>query len=382
LKKNQKPWGKKESRWVIGIKQVTKPCNQILNAMAKSERPYHQYGVQEFLMDDYFQQWVHQPDWESNAFWKTWLLQHPEKGESIEEARQLLAELSFQEDLPSRESRERVWQQIMATNADRDDEKSGQAGRTVQPKSYRYWQGIAASFAGIIVLAGLLWFYLQQPQIIKYQTGFAEIQSIVLPDGSKVKLNANSTLSLKKNWQKATFREVWLNGEAFFSVVHTADDRKFVVHASDAVNVEVLGTEFNVYERGKETRVLLTSGQVKLNILESGTTQQVLMQPGEQVEVVMEDDNTYRHQQKLVNAEVVTAWTDRKLVFDNTPLAEVVTVLEVTYGIEISIEDTALLEKKLWGSVPLGDVDEVLTGLAKTFNWNIRQEGKKVRIQQ
>ncbi|CAN5845340.1 hypothetical protein BH24BAC1_BH24BAC1_06660 [soil metagenome] len=349
--------------------------------MDRSEPPYHNYGPHDLLTDEYFQRWVAQPNRESNAFWTTWLLNHPEKREEVEEARRLLRELHFREDLPSEAARQRVWQQITAANAALDEEKPGQPEVEDSGFSYRYWRGIAATLVGAVALVGLLLFYLNRPQDYLYQTGFAEVKSLVLPDGSRVMLNANSSLRVSDRWPAGQPREVWLSGEAFFSVAHTPDHQKFLVHASEAVSVEVLGTEFNVYGREKGTRVVLTSGKVQLNIQEAGATQQVLMQPGELVEVVKEA-NTYTRTQKQVNPEKFTAWTERRIVFDNTPVEEMVTVLEDTYGLEITVEDPSLLQKRLWGSVPLGDAGEVLIGLEKTFNWKVTRNGSKVRIEE
>ena len=347
----------------------------------RSAIPYHRYEFQDFLMDEHFQGWVARPDWESNSFWQTWLLNHPEKREAIQEARQLLEELYFQEDLPTEASRQRVWQQILAANAGLEEEDEEQADTEASGLSFRYWRGVAATLVGAIVAVGLLLYYLNRPQDQHHQTGFAEVKSLVLPDGSKVMLNANSSLRVSDRWRPGQPREVWLSGEAFFSVAHTPDHQKFVVHASEAVNVEVLGTEFNVYGRDKSTRVILTSGKVQLNIQEAGSVQQVLMQPGEVVELVKEAES-YTRTRKETNPEKFTAWTERKIMFDNTPVAEMIAVLKDTYGLEVTVEDPALLEKRLWGSAPLGDVGEVLTALEKAFNWKITRNGNKVTIQE
>lgn len=346
----------------------------------RSATPYHRFEVQDFLMDEHFQGWVAQPDGERDAFWRTWLLNHPEKREAIQEARRLLQELHFQEDLPTEASRQRVWQQIVAANVGLEEVNEEQNDTEAPGLSFRYWRGIAATLVGTIVAVGLLLFYLNRPLDQHHQTGFAEVKSLVLPDGSKVMLNANSSLRVSDRWRAGQAREVWLSGEAFFSVAHTPDHQKFVVHASEAVSVEVLGTEFNVYGRDKSTKVVLTSGKVQLNIQEAGSVQQVLMQPGEVVEIVKESES-YTRTQKETNPEKFTAWTERKIMFDNTPVAEMITVLEDTYGLEVTVEDPALLQKRLWGSVPLGDIGEVLTALEKTFNWKVTRNGNQVTIQ-
>jgi ferric-dicitrate binding protein FerR (iron transport regulator) len=72
-----------------------------------------------------------------------------------------------------------------------------------------------------------------------------------LPDNSTVILNANSSLRYQENWEAELLREVWVDGEAFFSVVHTHNHQRFRVNVTDDLKVEVLGTEFNVKDRRK-----------------------------------------------------------------------------------------------------------------------------------
>lgn len=85
-----------------------------------------------------------------------------------------------------------------------------------------------------------------------YATQYGEQRVVELPDHSVVSLNANSTLRFRNDWSQAnTLREVWLDGEAFFSVQKqegAAGPAKFIVHTND-LDVEVLGTRFNVSNR-------------------------------------------------------------------------------------------------------------------------------------
>jgi len=82
------------------------------------------------------------------------------------------------------------------------------------------WNWVAAACVSLIALAGALWWYDQQPVTIS--TAFGETRTIRLPDGSHVTLNAHSTLSYPRHWDSGQARQVWLQGEAFFWVSHTA----------------------------------------------------------------------------------------------------------------------------------------------------------------
>src|SRR6185437_3682694 len=108
---------------------------------------------------------------------------------------------------------------------------------------------VAASLTAVAF--GIWWIgartgHLQYSEI---RTGYGEIKSVLLPDSSVVTLNANSKLRIPEQWTEASGRQVWLEGEAYFAVQKkAATAEKFVVHTTE-VDVEVLGTKFNVNAR-------------------------------------------------------------------------------------------------------------------------------------
>ena len=109
--------------------------------------------------------------------------------------------------------------------------------------------------ASILVLLGIFYF-LNQPE--KYVSGIGEQLAIILPDNSKVILNANSTLSFNKNnWNEN--RNLNLNGEAYFKVEKGSD---FVVETKEG-KVTVLGTQFNVKTDTDFFEVICYEGKVK-----------------------------------------------------------------------------------------------------------------------
>src|SRR5690606_15777064 len=116
----------------------------------------------------------------------------------------------------------------------------------------------------------------QSSSWLQCTTGYGETRKINLPDGSLVVLNANSELKYESNWQQAPMREVWLQGEAFFEVVKTTEEKQFIVHTG-SLDVEVLGTQFNVHNRHQKVQVVLSSGKVKLQPLER--QESLLMNP-------------------------------------------------------------------------------------------------------
>ena len=148
--------------------------------------------------------------------------------------------------------------------------------------------GIAQKFplwtrwaAIILVLVGIGGYYFvqNQPERIQYETAYGEIKSFVLPDGSLVKLHANSQVSFVEEWEVGVDREVFLKGEAYFEVEKKPQTQaKFSVFTND-LKVEVLGTEFNVDTRKEKTEVVLNEGSIKLQ-LKDQAKQRILMKPG------------------------------------------------------------------------------------------------------
>ena len=110
----------------------------------------------------------------------------------------------------------------------------------------RKWLSLAASVL-FVVLGG----YLFRDSILykTYSTAFGVMQNVALADGTKVNLNANSTLRVPRFGFGTDTRQVLLEGEAYFSVTHTPNNQKFVVKTNRDFSIEVLGTEFAVRER-------------------------------------------------------------------------------------------------------------------------------------
>ena len=218
----------------------------------------------------------------------------------------------------------------------------------------------AAAVVTLFAMGVVLWLLLGGQQTLEYATGYGETRTLTLPDGTTVVLNANSALSYQDHWHPEQSREVWLDGEAFFSVVHTQNHQRFRVNVTEDFTVEVLGTEFNVKDRREKTQVVLNAGKVRLNIKEHDKTQTVTMHPGELVEFSGINQSLVK---KQVNPELYDAWRHHKMIFEEMPLQEMVSVLEDNYGVSITIEDTTLANTRLTGAFPTHNLDMILTSL-------------------
>jgi hypothetical protein len=189
--------------------------------------------------------------------------------------------------------------------------------------------------------------------IINTVTSKGGSSNIILPDGSKVVLNADSKLSYPKIFNDS-MRNVTLVGEAFFDVKH--DSKKpFIVDANE-IKIKVLGTTFNVKSYSKDEKIETTLVTGKVELIKDDETP-VILAPSQKAVF-------YKTQNKLkieeVNSSNVVAWKKGKLVFKNTSMKEVVIDLERKYNVKFIINSQKLLEYEYTGTFDNLSINEVL----------------------
>ncbi|WP_138478399.1 FecR family protein [Dyadobacter bucti] len=331
---------------------------------------YKEFSANDFALDHYFNEWVRFPTPEKNQFWELWLAEHPEKKEEIEIAREIIYTIYLPApQLDSDQSRQ-LWENIQRRN--REEEQVIDDTRVLPIIRKREWFGfqyVAASITLLIGLSALFWFYSsnKENKTVSYHTPFGEIKILTLPDSSKVFLNANSTLTFGSKWDKSADREVTLKGEAFFEVTrkHGRGNAKFRVH-SGGLRVEVLGTQFNVYNRHEKVKVVLEEGSVQLSAPE--TNGKVRMKPGELVEYTASNTGLIPTQ---IDPSRYSGWIKHELAFDDAPLMEVARSIEDILNLKIKFEDNSYQVLPFTGTLSFANPDELLTVLSKSFNIKI-----------
>ena len=346
-------------------------------------KKYQNFSDKDFAGDASFIKWVKNPDTETAFFWETFIKTYPEKRGEIRNARQMILSLNFREDRLEASDIEALRKSVFEGIRQEEARKSPQnqekkENRRVAQVVNLFFQHGTAIAAGIAFMAvGVFAYFLMlNPESVQHKTEYGMIKTILLPDSSLITLNANSTLSYNNNWNSTAPREVWLNGEAYFSVTHQQNNQKFVVH-TQSLNVEVLGTEFNVANRKGNAQVVLNIGKVKIGGPEGSDITKVTMQPGELVEL-SKGDKVLR--KKIVNPEVYSSWRNRLLTFDDHTMREVINIIENNFGIQIELADPAMLDERITGTLPSNDIEVVLAGLSKTFGMIVSRDGNKVLI--
>ena len=235
----------------------------------------------------------------------------------------------------------------------------------------------AAKSAGItlavaIAFAGLAWLnpaYKSE----RFATAIGERRAVLLNDGSKLLLDSGTHVDI--SWRLLS-REVDLRaGQALFDV-SSAVYRPFVVSAGPA-KVEVLGTLFNVRRLDNDAvRVTLARGRV--DVTAAAAQAPVTLTPGQQVDSI----GGQLMPVAKADASKAMAWKDDRIVFEQTPLDEAVSLLRHYRKAPIELSDPSLAALKVTGVFEARNVDLLLDLLPSILPVAVLQVGDgSVRIQ-
>jgi len=249
-------------------------------------------------------------------------------------------------DIPYEKSKDEVWNQL----AERMEKQPVQSGKIML--NTRMVMALAAVALVSFSVFSVMRFYTETVRAPRGQHLVA-----TLPDGSTVNLNADSKISFHPFWWRFS-RTVKFAGEGFFKV---QKGKKFEVVSNVGTTV-VVGTSFNIYNRGNAYKVTCVTGKVKVI---STTSEEVILSPEYHAEV---DENGNIVVYKKYPVGQATSWVNNMFIFTSAPLAEVLKEIELQYNIHIIFR-------------PPGDYfytgffsrdkqpEEVLDLLAKTFGF-------------
>lgn len=241
--------------------------------------PYQQYSIPDFMRDPGFRAWVLDNDPVAAVRWEEWLASHPTQQAQALQARELLMELrnGFNE-LSETELENRV-QHIIQSLANRTATSKLIGSEPAHTAFYpRFW----AMAACLIMALGLGWYIVERPAVLAPSSVYRQLvqqagatarevsntgsksMQIRLPDGSQVTLAPQSRLSYDTRLGTRPQRQVYLTGEAFFSVKRDPT-QPFLVYANGVVT-KVLGTRFSIkaYENHPDVTVAVSSGRVSV----------------------------------------------------------------------------------------------------------------------
>lgn len=192
---------------------------------------------------------------------------------------------------------------------------------------------VIAAAASVVLLLGLWWLIGPSDSVNVYAD--ADVKQVRLQDGSIVYLRKGSSLTYFRDYGKKD-REVMLNGEAFFDVQRDTT-KPFRVVAGNA-DVQVLGTSFNVDESDNIVELIVKTGLVKFG-WSGNSDSAILVSAGERAVFNEGALSKTRNTDENFNA-----WQSKKLLFNNTPLAQVATTLSDYYNVKITLSKQAAVQ--------------------------------------
>ena len=238
---------------------------------------------------------------------------------------------------------ERQWNNAPdAVESDRPDEPS--IWRNICKEVWQHDEGrnvvfykiysMVASILLVLGVAGTVYFALQDKANVPMyvvSSGIQNMESVSLPDGTKVQMGPGSRLTYPASFSGKT-REIRLDGQAFFDVAKNRE-KPFIVHTED-MSVEALGTAFELFSYNMENKMeaILLNGKIKVSVENKETNQmkEYFVSPDEKILV---DRQTGKISKQIVDADKYTAWRKQKILsFENEKLSMIIPRLEQWYG--------------------------------------------------
>lgn len=232
--------------------------------------------------------------------------------------------------------------------------------------------------AAVVLLCVSVWtaYLYWQPVSIETVSTLAETRVVLLPDGTSVTLNHFSSLSYPERF-KSDNREVKLNGEAYFEV--TKDKKHPFIVQTEVIDVQVLGTHFNVdaYRNNPDVRTTLLTGSVAVS--NKNNSERMILKPNEvAIYNKVEQKLTRRI---LENAKNEISWRNGEFIFDNMPLQDIARELSNSFGTTIHIADSALQNYRITARFRNGeDLETILSVLHNAGYLNYSQNNQQVII--
>lgn len=301
---------------------------------------YDRFGYKDFVLDDDFRAWLNGTAPEKDHLWEKWLLANPSRHAEIEKARKIVLALHFQaKSVPDHD----IGQQWKRLESSITASKAAKEGETPSRRINLTWIWRLLA-AACVVIGAFFW-------INRYFTGHhapasayvpaehkaanGQQRKLVLPDGTRVTLNAGSSISYPQEFEEDV-RKVSLSGEAFFDVKRN-EKQPFVIKTGDVVT-KVLGTSFNIsaYPENKAVQVAVVSGKVKVNAQIGSEDQNacVFLSKSEMATFQKEAGelivSTYDEKEQI-------GWKDGMLYFQKSDFHSTILKLERWYGVKFEV---------------------------------------------
>ena len=335
---------------------------------------YNSYTTEDFLNDETFQAYALGTSKEHTCFWINWLSENPKKNEEASKALEIITSFSIQ----TLQIDKSIYNEDFQKLQDAIDTKRN-FGIPVRQK--QLFLKIAAS---IILVLGIGYVFqvtdaekeqeMESVTLLEKSNPKGRKSTVMLPDGSKVKLNSESHLKYEEFDNK---RVVELSGEAFFEVAKNPS-KPFTVYSKE-ISTTALGTSFNVrsYPEDLVTQVYLKSGEVEVVDFQNAPNEKLLLLPGNGAEYNTSEKSLT---QKKFDSEIILAWNDNIIKFINADFKHVQNVLERWYGVEMEVKGKPDSSWRISGAFKNESLENVLSSIDFTAPLEYTISNNKVKI--
>lgn len=247
----------------------------------------------------------------------------------------------------------------------------------------RKWRIAAQYVLNIAALFVLVFFFSRLYPEKKDEQPEVKMQSIYVPagerveltlsDGTKVWLNAKTTLTFPSSFDKES-RMVTLNGEGYFNVTHK-EGQPFIVQ-TEQYNIKVLGTEFNVYAYSDSPKfeTYLLNGSVQIESADH--EEKLLMEPNKKA---------YLDHGKLTVSSIEKydyfLWKDGLICFDDNTIDELFKKLQTYFDVQIIVENKQILNQRYTGKFRTNDgIEHILKTLQLRTRFDYEKKDDRENI--
>lgn len=332
---------------------------------------YRDYQVVDFIKDDFFVEWIKNPNTESNSFWQEYIAANTDQIQTIKQAREFITSISYDDHQPlTGEEYIEIFESIL--------KPSKQSTWGVNKKLVRQSLQLAATISIVFVLSVLYRQIItkESPQngaplaaIIK-ENPRGQKSTSILPDGTKISLNAESQLIIDPTYG-INKRKVHLVGEAFFDVA--PDKSKPFIIKTGKVETKVLGTSFNIrsFVNEDNIEILVVSGEVSVSDTLGNS---ILLNPNELLE--------YDYRNSMIKMTIhknlipYIGWKDGILAFEDDEFKQVIDKIEQWYDVKIIMEKNSQIHGKYTAEYNNKSLEKVMDGwsYASGFSYTLSKD--------
>ncbi|MBT31578.1 MAG: hypothetical protein CMO01_18135 [Thalassobius sp.] len=346
------------------------------------------YHIEDFILDESFQRYFFGVNQEDEMFWEKWITENPNRLNDVQEAKKFLSNLQFETETLSDDE---LQEEILSMKNEILRSPNRKFIEPTQTKT-NHTRRIAATITSLLIAGAIAYFFIgntftnqeeSNKVVADYMIKSAPLgqkNAITLSDGSKIKLNAGSSLKIYPDFNKQD-RKVILEGEAFFDVAEN-EQKPFIIESGDLVTT-VKGTSFNIksFQEDNTVYIAVAAGLVSVKKTlpdqKDSSDFEMLLQPDVMLVYQTETENFSREN---FDRDLIFGWKDGVLSFKEANFQKIKIELERWYGAEIIINNQNVLNRPYTGTYKNASLETVLDGMRYVLGFSFEIKENKVYI--